>query len=111
LQSNIFRITFILIIHHFISIFLHFGWIFNNKTILILYILSVNIIYVQFLFNDDKCVLTQIENKLCQYKPYRHFTDYFHWIGIKGEKIYGIDIPDMYISIVYTYAWYKLINS
>ncbi len=76
-----------------------------------MYILSVNIIYVQFLFNDDKCVLTQIENKLCQYKPYRHFTDYFHWIGIKGEKIYGIDIPDMYISIVYTYAWYKLINS
>lgn len=80
-----------LFIHHLISSFILFGWIFNNKYILYFYICYIiilillwNIIpYISFQLFKKKntgCILTILKNKLCNdnlLKPFYTFLSIF----------------------------------
>lgn len=97
------KVVALLFIHHIINNFLNFGWLFSNRKLLVLYILTVIGVYIQFALNDHKCVLTQLENKLCNYRKYELFNDIFKMLGIKkGAGIYfihGLRLTGVLIAI------------
>lgn len=99
----------ILVIHHIISVFLHFGWIFDNKNMLKLYIFSVIAVIGHQTMNNGKCFLTQIENKICEFKTYHSFTDFYYWLGLKDKPIYrDIYVMDVFVVVMTIYAAKKL---
>ena len=76
----------ILLIHHAVSIFAQFGWIFNNKKILIFYIIQNCIVLLHWLTNKGKCFITTMINKLCKQdytNKYISFDDLPNKLGIK----------------------------
>jgi hypothetical protein len=73
-----------LTIHHAISVFTNFGWIFNDKRILRIYILFPVLVIVHWFTNDDKCFLTQQLNKICDYTHYEYFHDFTYFLNIKS---------------------------
>lgn len=91
----------ILFIHHVISVLSNFGWIFNNKILLKLYLAFPILTLIHWLVNKDKCFLTDSFNKLCGYSHYEYFHDFFYFLGIK--KIHPI-----YFFIVSCIALYKI---
>jgi len=102
-------LLFILIIHHIISVFLHFGWIFDNKIMLKLYIATVISVIGHQNMNNGKCFLTQIENKICEFKTYHSFTDFYYWLGLKDKPIYhNIYVMDVFVVVMTLYAFLKI---
>ena len=81
-----YKFNIILLLHHVISVFAQFGWIFNNKKILILYIIQNSIILLHWMTNKGKCFITVIINKLCKQdyqNKYISFDDLPKKLGIK----------------------------
>jgi len=69
----------LILTHRFFYIFMYFGWIFNNKIILIFYILTLIFINVYWYLNQNICDITQIENDICEYEKYKNF-DYLYML-------------------------------
>lgn len=82
--------------HRLIYVFLMLGWIFNNKIILIFYILFICSINIHWIVNEWKCDLTQKENKICEYTEYKYF-DYIYLIFT--EKI--ADVIQIFLMILF----------
>jgi hypothetical protein len=72
-----------LAIHHFISIFANFGWLYQNKKILIGNLILILVILLGWITNKDRCFITEEFNKLCGYKHYEFFHDFFYYLNIK----------------------------
>jgi hypothetical protein len=94
----------ILMIHHLYSSFANFGWILNNKFLLIIYILFPLSAILHWNTNENECVWTQDFNKLCGYKHYEYFHDLFYWLKIK-------ELHPAYYVLTILIALYKLIFS
>ena len=71
----------ILFIHHIISAFLQFGWLSNNKQILIFYLIAIIITFCGLII-FKKCILTIIVNNLCNIKVSDRFRDIFYYLKI-----------------------------
>lgn len=69
-----------ILLHRLLTIFMYFGWLFNNKIVSIVYILILLTIIVHWLTNDWKCILTEYENYICDYPLNRKYD-------IFGDKI------------------------
>jgi len=69
--------------HHFIATFLNFGFLFNNKIFLTLFIIGHIITIIHWLTNRNKCFITLDLNKICNYPKDRLFPDFFWMIGLK----------------------------
>ena len=54
-----------LLLHHIYIVFSLVGWASNNKTILILYVLSAILVQLHWIMNNNKCAWTQFINKRC----------------------------------------------
>jgi hypothetical protein len=95
-DSDKYKIITILFLHHAISVFTNFGWIFNNRTILKIYLLFPVLAILHWVTNDDKCFLTEMVNKICGYKQYKVFNDFTYFLKIKPIlpliKVLGIII-------------------
>ena len=65
----------ILFIHRLMFVFLYFGWLFDDKLILGLYLLFMISLQVHWLFNDNQCIITQIERSICDL-PKNSYSDY-----------------------------------
>lgn len=72
----------ILIFHHIISVFGHFGWIFNNRKVLIVYILGNISILIHWMMHKG-CIVTEMFNKLCGYQGYEYFHDILYFLNLK----------------------------
>ena len=57
----------IIIFHRIIHNFVYFGWLFNNKIILYIYLLLILILLIHWATNEWKCCLTQYENEICDF--------------------------------------------
>jgi hypothetical protein len=95
------KLVSILFIHHLISTFSNFGWIFNDKKILTLYLLFPLGTLVHWLTNKNKCILTDSFNKICGYRHYEYFHDLFYFLNIKK-------IHPLYYIVVFLIALSKL---
>lgn len=67
------------IIHRLIYVFLMLGWLFNDKTILTIYLVIIGIVLFHWLLNKGKCKSTQLEFDICQYPNFKNF-DYLYLI-------------------------------
>jgi hypothetical protein len=77
-----FKLIVILIIHHIISVFGHFGWIINNRQFLISYVLFVTGVFIHWMM-DGGCFVTVLFNNICGYKHYEYFHDIFYFLNLK----------------------------
>lgn len=95
-------------IHHIISLFLTLGWLFNNKYILIFYILFIIIVILHWNMNGDKCFLTVIYNRLCGYDDTKLFNEISGIIGLKKYKIWTDYITYVLMILYILIALYKI---
>ena len=76
-------IVLIAIYHHTFSIFGFFGWMFNNKIILSIYVMALVGMVIQWKLNNNECLATQGVSNLSGNKNYKKFNDIYKIIGIK----------------------------
>ena len=104
-------IYFVLLIHHFVFSFYHFGWLFNNTTILFIYLLIPISILLHWSTNGWKCKLSQMINIVCDFNDSKLFEDLFDIIGLKKKYNLTYAIRQMYIVTVFCIGFYKLKKS
>jgi hypothetical protein len=95
-------------IHTIIIFFTYFGWIFNNKYILIFHLLFLVGVMAQWAFNDWRCFVTNVENNVCEFSDYE-YSDYFNRLFDKNlAPIIAYPVRILVISIVlYKLIFYK----
>lgn len=72
-----------LYVHHVISVFTLTGWLSSNKKILILYIVTLIVIFAHWKTNNNKCFSTDYINEMCEIKIL--FRDLYHFLGLKDQ--------------------------
>jgi hypothetical protein len=95
-------------IHHFIALFITLGWLFNNKNILLFYILFIICVVLHWKTNDDKCFLTVIYNRLCGYDDRKLFNEFTGIIGLKKYKLWTDYITYILMILYILIALYKI---
>lgn len=108
-QHHKHAVIIITLIHHFMSVFGLFGWLFNNKILLFLYISSVIITVLQWKLTGGECIVTKSVAILSDTSEYRRFNDVYKILNIKKyirPKLlyYGS------LSVFITIALYKLFS-
>ena len=101
-------IIIITLIHHFIVVFGLFGWLFNNKIFLIIYIVLIVIMIVQWKITGGICVITKSVSILADNPEYKRFNDVYKIIGLKRlipPKILYYGSLSIFVGI----ALYKII--
>lgn len=72
-----------LYVHHIISVFTLIGWLSSNKKILILYILTLIVIFVHWKTNNGHCFSTDYINDLCKIDI--ELRDFYYFLGLKKQ--------------------------
>jgi hypothetical protein len=90
-------------LHHIFCSFLYFGWIFSDKNILILYIITLFVTVIVQSLNNNKCPSTQYVNKNCNLSKLNFFRDVLYYTKVKSKNFYNITI-----TIFFLIAFYKL---
>jgi hypothetical protein len=94
----------LLFLHHLYTSFLNFGWLSNDKNILILHILLIFITIIIQIINNLKCPLTHIVNTNCNIKRGSYLRDFLYFIKIKDNNLYlPYRICSFIISLVKLY--------
>ena len=99
-----FRIVLLIILHHFLSTFLLFGWIINNKTIIKLYLATLFIVIGSWQINNGLCYFTALQNDMCgcnRKKPFNHLLQLMKIKENQSNKkyYYGILIIGILVSL------------
>ena len=95
----------ILFLHHLISSFMYFGWISNNKKILIFHIFMITIVLLFQLNNKLRCPLTDIVNNNCNITRGNYLRDFLYFSNIKKNNLYPV-----YIFFSFLISCVKLYN-
>jgi hypothetical protein len=99
----------ILYFHHFINIFANFGWLSNDRIILITYLLAPIIVLIHWNTNNNKCILTQMHNEICHQHEDKAFDDIFNLLQIKKHNWWNHWGHYVYLGICFAVALYKII--
>ena len=102
------KLIILLFLHQILVIFGNFGWLFNNKIMLILYLIIPLVVTLHWATNNNRCYLTLLENKICGYNQY-YFDDVFQIIGLKKFSVWNNYLHYIYLAISFSIAFYKLI--
>lgn len=76
-------IILITFVHHFIAVYGLLGWLFNNKFLLITYIVLMIGTIVQWKFTGGECLITKSVSILSDNPNYKRFNDIYRIIGLK----------------------------
>ena len=63
IKSKLF--IYVILLHYLIITFFVFGWSFNNKTVLTMYIIGAIFLIIHWATNEWSCIITEIENLQC----------------------------------------------
>lgn len=86
----------LLLIHHFVSIYILIGgFLFNNYY----HLLFLIFIIIHWTTNNNKCKLTVITNKYCNYNENKYFNDFSNIIN--QSKYQYLDWFIIFILIMY----------
>jgi hypothetical protein len=96
-----------LFIHHLIAIFLYFGWLFSSPYILGWYIIFVLGVMLHWITNKQKCILTQVLNRVCEYSDAEPFHDIWYFLGLKSKPYTNLLLV-CYLFIGIIIAFYKI---
>jgi len=99
-----FRIVLLIILHHFLSTFLTFGWIMNNKTVIKVYLFTLFIVIGSWQINNGLCYFTALQNDMCgcnRKKPFNHLLQLMKIKENQSNKkyYYGILIIGIIVSL------------
>jgi len=102
------KVIILIIGHHLLSTFLTFGWIMNSKIVIILYLLSIFIVFSSWKVYNGLCYFTVMQNDMCgcdKKKPFNHLLQLMKFTETQKNKkyYYGIIILGIVVSV------YKLI--
>ena len=86
--------------HALIMLFMYFGWIFNNKYVLIFYLCFLAGIMLQWALNDWKCFVTNIENDVCVFPSYQYSDYIYRMFDANLAPIIAYSIRIIVIAIV-----------
>lgn len=101
----------VLYLHHFVNIFANFGWLSNNRYVLYIYLASPLIVALHWFTNDNKCVLTQLHNRLCHQHEDKMFDDIFNIIALKKYNWWNRWGHYLYLGIAMSIALYKILSN
>lgn len=77
-----------LLLHHTIVMFIFFGWLSNNKYLLIIYVFIPFILIIHWKTNNNRCVMTEDVNNMCGLDKDEYIRDFLYIIGFKKTKYY-----------------------
>ena len=102
------NILVLLFLHQLLQVFGNFSWLFYNKIILKFYVITI-ISYVFFMYiNKNRCFLTQVINKICNWEDSTHFNDIFQILGFKKYDSWNNFYHYIYLIITIFIAIYKI---
>lgn len=87
-NNNLFYGLSLLYIHHVLDIYIYFGGYFTNP---LYHLITIIILLIHWITNDDKCFLTQWVNSVCypEYSlipnNYKRFNDFSNMLGIQAK--------------------------
>jgi hypothetical protein len=90
-----------LLIHHFVAAILYLGWLSNNKSFLLFYLIFLSLVLTDWCIDDLKCILTEIINTYCGNDEREPFHDLFYLIGLKRTNYYS---PFIYLYLLFTFV-------
>jgi hypothetical protein len=99
------KIFLLLLIHHIFCVFLYFGWIFDNKYVLMLYIASV-FVTVSHWICSGTCYLKKLTNDECDWDEHTKFNDLFNCFNMYTKTQIKIQFPILLIGSII--AFWKL---
>lgn len=89
-----------LYLHHLLAVILYFGWLSPSRIFLGFYILLVIGIIVHWMTNDQKCILTEIINRYCDYDDNERFHDLFYILNLKSKSWFD---KFMYVYLIFAF--------
>ena len=95
--------------HHSLNIFANFGWLSNNKYILLIYLFAPIITIIHWLTNNNKCFLTEMHNSICK-NDNKMFNDLFNIIGLKKLEWWNKWGHYLYLIIAWFITIHKVNN-
>lgn len=96
-----------LYLHHLLAVILYFGWLSPSKIFLGFYILLVIIIIFHWMTNNQKCILTQIINRYCNYDDNERFHDLFYILNLKSKSWFDMFMY-IYLFLAFVLSLYKI---
>jgi len=106
--QNKLQVVMIIFGHHIIATILNFGFFSNNKLFLSLFCLGHIIVICHWIFNKNKCFITQNLNNLCDFPQERLFPEFFGLIGFKKHNWWNNWGNYLYYVIVFLIGIYKI---
>ncbi len=84
-KTNSCKLAIIIInfVHHYMSIFGLFGWLFDNKILLFIYISLVIITVLQWKLTGGVCIVTKCISILSDTPEYRRFNDLYRIMNLR----------------------------
>lgn len=80
---------YILITHHIGNCFLLYAWLFSNKYILFLHVVTVLVTIIYWYFNNNRCDITVDVNKICGWHKDKPFRDLLDMSGLKKIALWN----------------------
>jgi hypothetical protein len=96
-----------LLFHHIIIMFIFFGWLSNNKYLLVLYAFIPFILIIHWKINNNRCVMTEDINSMCGLDKDEYVRDFLYLIGFKKSKYYD-PFYKTFLLFTFVYVIYKL---
>jgi hypothetical protein len=93
--------------HHLLAVILYFGWLSPSRTFLGFYILFVILIISHWMTNNQKCILTQIINRHCNYDDDERFHDLFYILNLKSKSWFD-KFMYIYLFFAFVLSLYKV---
>ena len=94
-----------IVLHRIISVFMYTGWLYENEILLWVYLVFILCILLHWGTNKSKCILTQIENAICNFPPSRKYDLFYKLFG--GKYYYLIYY---FIAFTFIFVVIKLVN-
>ena len=104
---EIYKIIPTILAHRFISVFVYFGWLFDNKVILISYVAFLILLLLHWVTNDWKCIITEYENEICNFPDDTVYDPTFNILGNSDFAGYIYTIINITLGVL---AIYKILK-
>jgi hypothetical protein len=93
-----------ILLHRLLNVFMYFGWIFDNKVVLIFYVISLLLLIIHWISNNWKCVLTKYENAVCGFDEDERYDYLYRAFDEKTASILTVILK----IIIFSFIIYKL---
>jgi hypothetical protein len=97
----------VLLLHHVLNIFAQFGFLVQDKKLLLLYLFAPILTILHWYTNGNKCFLTQYVNEKCNL--HMRFRDIWYFLGVKNFSYYS-EAHYLYLFICWIIALVRYLN-